>query len=146
MREEFTNYLNKIGLSKTLISAITGKYEILTQIIEIVDFDEIFVSEKISTINGEREYFSLWCFTGGIIAKSSITKKKIEVYKLKDYISFFEITDSAYDYTSAKRNSSLSVQIRRINAESPLSFYSSGINCDQLLKIVHTYFIVNIKS
>ena len=143
MKNEFEDYLSSIGISTTMLDTIRNKYKDLATAADVEDFDEIFISEGISS-ELIREYFSLWCFTNKLLCEATISDKKIGIYRLSDNISNLFINEYNFDLITPSENSKLSLSIRRIDATVGIVLNSSGINCSKLLDVSKKYFVSNL--
>ena len=89
MKQEFLDYLAKVRMSDVMINAIKQKYQLLCTASNINEFDDIVVSEMIS-MDGNREYFSLWGFSPNVLCKVSISstdESKIAVFNQQNKIA-----------------------------------------------------------
>ncbi len=144
MKQEFISYLKEIDLSDILSQSIIGNYEKLTNVADIDEFDDIFISEGIS--NDNREYFGLWGFTPHMIGFIPITGKDISIIKIQSVISSFTINEFNFDLKKPSADSKLNCYIKRIHIERSLIFNSTGFNCIQLLRLCKKYFIKQIND
>lgn len=142
MKKEFINYLDSIGLSKTMTETIVNKYNILKNVYD-VDFDDIFVSEAISN-TGNREVFQLYCFTPKIIYRIYITALLASAYPIHNYLLVCSYNDYNFDLVKADANSKLTCSIKRLHVTDHMLLNASGINCNQLLLVSKKYLLTNL--
>src|ERR1035437_1103 len=131
MNKEFTDYLEKIGMSNPLIRRVE----------EIYNFYHDFVTEEITNIfvtdfikeDGNREYDSLWLFSKNYAmeAKAFISRDDFDMTPLNKQLTYWSIEKQEYDFKTATAKS-------RIHIEITFATHTNGIlnaskeNCDFL--------------
>lgn len=143
MKQEFENYLKEINVSEVMQEAVRKKYKMLCTACNIEEFEEIFLSEIISK-NGIREYLEIWGFSNHIMCRSYIPKKMIVMYRFKKYLRLVLLDEPNFELSAVTNDSNLHYSIRRIDSESPIDFYATGINCKKLLLVSEKYFLPNL--
>jgi hypothetical protein len=143
MKEEFKKYIQDLKISKVMMEQIESKYKTLSIAADVAEFDEIFVSEGTSSV-GYTEYFSLWGFTHSMIGEISLSKREIHFFLIDKNISHLKIEDYNFDLVTPEADSKLLISIRRTDADTPISFNASGINCAHLLNLRGKFLIKHI--
>lgn len=145
MKEEFTKYLDSIGITKTFRAKIETIHEFYREICpdEITD---IFVTDYIKE-DGAREYENLWFFSEGYCmeAKQFITKDDFDITPIQNRVCYWSIQKQDYDFKNAGEKSRLNLHFEldtRIHGD----FKASRENCDYLRDIILKYVVPNLKQ
>ncbi len=135
MKKEFIQYILTIGMTDSLIHRVEELYNLYSRITDKLP-DDIFVSEYIDK-EGARHYENLWFFSGRywMEAKNFLTKIDFDQANFEDYIRYWEVTASDYDFSRANDKSRLSV-IVQTDIDLEAEFKASKENCDFLKTIL----------
>lgn len=142
MRPDFIDYLKNIGLSDVMTNIIKEKYLQMISVLEIKEFDDIFISETMSS-QGSREYFSLYGFTDSLACRIGIVRgdPHIGIMRLKGLVRQINILDWNYDLITPDENSKLRYSPVNLDGKGIFTAYASGLNCSKLIYIHKKYII-----
>ncbi len=148
MKEEFVDYLNSIGVSKTAqkkVADVHKFYEMVTS----EEITAIFVTDYVNE-EGQREYENLWFFTNSLVmeAKQFLTADEYDMVPLKGNIGRWEIKKQSYDFEQATSASRLSLEFTLGEGLTlaGATLRGSEVNCDYLRDIFIAYVIPNLQK
>lgn len=147
MSAKFKKYLESNDLSKVMTEAIGEAYKTLCTAVNVKDFDDIHICEKI--VANRREFFSLWAFTDKIfcrivIGKGTDTENKIVIFNIKGNIIRIAITHYNFDLKNPTTDSNLEYTIKTQGMTVPYFLAASGLNCSNLTHVVNKYFLSDL--
>lgn len=145
MKENFIKYLDRIKIPKALHPRIGEIYKHHRGLYGALSLKDIFISEYVKE-DGKRELENLWFFTHKLLLESKmfINQDDFDATPLKNRILYWRLKKQNYDFKKATKKSRLTIEF---NLESGVSgiLKSSGVNCDELKKILNKYIIPNVK-
>lgn len=145
MREEFSEYMDSIGMTTVLHDRVEAIYEFYRSICpgEIVD---IFVTDYIKE-DGSREYEDLLLFSEKHLmeAKGFITKDDFGINPIRKRVEYCRITKRDYDLKKATEKSRLYAFLD-LGGKLIAEFKASKENCDYLRDIIHKHVIPNLQE
>jgi len=145
MREEFTKYLESIGITKALCERIETIYKFYQERCPD-EITGIFITDYMKE-DGSREYENLWFFSEKFVmeAKQFITKDDFDLTPIKKRVFYWKMQKQDYDLKKATEKSrlylefSLDTGIRGV-------FKAAKENCDYLREIILKYVAPNLKE
>lgn len=145
MKEEFTEYLEAIGITKPLREKIETVYEFYERICPD-EITGIFITEYIGE-DGARVYENLWFLSEkfSMEAKQFITKDNFDITPIQKRIYYWTIRKQDYDFKKATGKSKLYLTF---DLDTGISgeFKASKENCDYLKDILVKYVVPNLKE
>lgn len=143
MKDEFLEYLESIGMTKTLCKRVETIYAFYTEICpdEIVD---IFVTDYIKE-DGTREYENLWFVSPKCCMEAHrfITKDHFDMDVIQGKIYSWEIEKQDYDFEKATAKSRLHLTFHMPHDRAG-DLKAAKENCDHLKNIILKYVVPNI--
>lgn len=145
MREEFTKYLESIGITKALCERIETIYKFYQERCPD-EITGIFITDYMKE-DGSREYENLWFFSEKFVmeAKQFITKDDFDLTPIKKRVFYWRIQKQDYDFKKATEKSRLHLQFDYDIAIQG-DFKATKENCDYLREIFHKYVAPNLKE
>ncbi len=145
MKEEFSAYLESIGIAKPLQERIEQIYEFYSEFCP-EEITRLFVTDYIKD-DGSREYENLWFFTPSFCmeAKQFILKNSFDMDAISKRILNWEVQSRDYDFHQAGENSRLSL-IFHLSDRRACQFKASKENCDYLKVLLQECVIPNMRD
>jgi hypothetical protein len=145
MREEFTKYLNVIGITKVLFERIEMIYKFYQERCPD-EITSIFITDYIKE-DESREYENLWFFSEKYCmeAKQFITEDNFDITPIKRRVCYWRIQKKNYDFKKATEKSRLYLEFKLDTGISG-TFKASKENCDYLREIFIKYIALNLKE
>lgn len=145
MKQEWQDYLSKIGVADKLFEIIEKKISDV-ELIFNDKIDRIFVSNNQE--NQQIAYTSLWLFSDRKVyeCKNFISKDDYDVLVFKERVAYVNIQKSDYtDLHTPTQDSILNVICYLTNANLSCSLNAVGINVKYLLGLLQDVYLANIK-
>lgn len=145
MREEFTKYLESIGITKALCERIETIYKFYQERCPD-EITGIFITDYMKE-DGSREYENLWFFSEKFTmeAKQFITKDDFDLTPIKKRVYYWKIQKQDYDFKKATEKSRLYLQFY-LDTKIEGDFKAAKENCDYLREIILKYVAPNLKE
>jgi len=143
MKQDFIKYLQSINLTETLLQRVKVIHEFYQKLCP-EKIAGLFVSDYI-TMNGERNYISLYFFSEKYImkAKHFIERDDFNMTLIKEKIYHLQIQKLDYDFNKATEKSRLYLEFI-LDTGMIYNFKASKENCDYLRDILFQYVLPNL--
>ncbi len=142
MKDEFTEYLKTLGMTKPLLDRAESAFSFYAEVIAD-PIEDLFVSEYIDQ-DGSRKFESLWFFLPDAVleAKSFASQDQYDYSPLQKELGYWEVKRKDFDLKCGTEKSRLFLKVIFSGAGvSSITgdFKASGTNCDKLWGIFKRY-------
>jgi len=145
MKEEYTEYLLGLGMTKPLIDRVEVLLDIYSRLTQW-EVDDIYISEYIKE-DGRQEYEDLRIYSGNSYAlcQNFLTSNAIT---LSDHrrISHIYLDRDNYDLSEAEEKSKMTIVCSYFGTDSKMTMKATGLNCNKLTEIFLKYLQPHIVS
>jgi hypothetical protein len=144
MKDNFLEYLSKIGITPSISSRIEQIYKYYEKICPDTITD-IFISDYIKKDDNQREYESLCFFSENYCmeAKQFITKDDFDMTSHKKRVTYWRTQSQDYNFSVATEKSRMQLDMI-LDAQIKGVFKASRENCDYLNQIILKHIIPNM--
>jgi len=145
MKEEFSQYLRRIGITETFLGRIGTIYEFYDEICPD-EITGIFVTDYIAE-EGLREYENLWFFSQDYCmeAKRFTAEDDSDITPIQNRIRYYRVRKQDYDFKEAGDESRLHLFFG-VPPDVTGDLKASRENCDYLRDIILKYIAPNLKK
>jgi len=145
MKEEFSQYLRRIGITETFLGRIGTIYEFYDEICPD-EITGIFVTDYIAE-EGLREYENLWFFSQDYCmeAKRFTAEDDFDITPIQNRIRYYRVRKQDYDFKEAGDESRLHLFFG-VPPDVTGDLKASRENCDYLRDIILKYIAPNLKK
>ena len=144
MKNEFTSYFQRLGLSTTLQTRIQEIFDFYATLCR-EDIIHVFVTEHI-TEDGTRNFESLWLLSSNFVmeAKGFVSRDDFDMAELSTPICYWEMQKQDYDFKVATDKSRMSFRFR-FPSDVGGQLKASRENCDALRDLIVKYFVPKMR-
>jgi hypothetical protein len=143
MKAKFRQYLQAVGMTKTLIARVAQIEQFYRRLCPD-ELNAVFVSEYV-TQDGGRQYESLWFFSESCVmeAKQFLTADDFDIMAWKHRLVYFRLLKTDYDFEAATDKSRMNLTY----GDTALyrgELKASRENCDYLRDIYLSLMVPNL--